>query len=106
MKIKHEHEVMKQVTKDEDIIPMISIMPPAMLAFRFMMKRQDIITMDHVLKSDYNTKLLTPYVERYIREKEQHLGKRRILFTKQEREETLREVEGLYKIFKEYRLVY
>ena len=58
------------------------------------------------LEAFYNTKLLTPYVERYIREKEQHLGKRRILFTKQEREETLREVEGLYKIFKEYRLVY
>lgn len=106
MKIKCEHEVMKQVTKDEDIIPMISIMPPAMLAFRFIMKCQDVVTMDHVLKADYNIKLLTPYVERYIREKEEYLGKRRVFFTKQEREETLREVEGLYKIFKEHKLVY
>ena len=106
MKIKCEHEVMKKVTKDEDIIPMISIMPPAMLAFRFIMKCQDVVTMDHVLKADYNIKLLTPYVERYIREKEEYLGKRRVFFTKQEREETLREVEGLYKIFKEHKLVY
>ena len=106
MKIKCEHEVMKQVTKDEDIIPMISIMPPAMLAFRFIMKCQDVVTIDHVLKADYNIKLLTPYVERYIREKEEYLGKRRVFFTKQEREETLREVEGLYKIFKEHKLVY
>ena len=101
-----EHEILKQVTKDEDIVPFISIMPPAMLAFRYIMKCQDLITLDKVLKFEYNVTMMIPYTEEYVKWKEKLLGKKRVLFTEQEREETMREVEGLYELFREKGLVY
>ena len=45
-KINCDHIVMKQITKDKDIINFGSIIPPSMLAFRFLMKCQDIITIE------------------------------------------------------------
>ena len=101
-----EHEILKQVTKDEDIVPFISIMPPSMLAFRYIMKCQDLITLDKVLKFEYSVNVMIPYTEEYVKWKEKLLGKKRVLFTEQEREETMREVEGLYKLFREQGLVY
>lgn len=105
-KINCDHIVMKQITKDEDIINFASIIPASMLAFRFIMKCQDIITIDHVLKFDYNVKLLGSYAEKYIRDKEKTLGKRRVLFTEEELKQTFLEIEGLYKMFREQGLVY
>ena len=101
-----EHEILKQVTKDEDIVPFISIMPPSMLAFRYIMKCQDLITLDKVLKFEYNVTMMITYTEEYVKWKEKLLGKKRVLFTEQEREETMIEVEGLYELFREKGLVY
>jgi hypothetical protein len=49
---------------------------------------------------------MIPYTEEYVKWKEKLLGKKRVLFTEQEREETIREVEGLYELFREKGLVY
>ena len=50
--------------------------------------------------------MMIPYTEEYVKWKEKLLGKKRVLFTEQEREETMREVEGLYELFREKGLVY
>lgn len=98
--------VIKQKTSDEEFQSFNGIIQPTILAYNYVVGGKRGITLDMVMKADMNEILLKPYIRAYIKEKEKKLGKRKLLFTQEEIDETLEELEGLYHTLKSKGILY